>query len=398
MRRSAIEGMIKIIGGKDTIHKTVINNEVSAQKVYACWLDTIYWISSRTKYRLLDVAGSTQGIYQMAQEQVEAVMGKRGCERFVQHREHYKPSRVWNYLAQSGISYTYCQEPDFPQKLARIPDPPFGIFYKGELPEENVPAVAMIGARKCSTYGRCMAEQFAAAFAAHEVNIISGMAMGIDGISQAAALKAGGRSYAVLGCGVDIVYPRTNETLYQQLAAQGGLLSEYPPQMAPRSSMFPPRNRLISALSDVVLVVEACEKSGTLITVDMALEQGREVYAIPGRCTDSLSMGCNRLLRQGAVVASAPEDIIEDMGWGQCHTRKYSGKTSSIRLLETLSPTSQEVYAVLDVLPASQDGIVTKLREKNSTCTIPQIYQGLVELELKGLVMSQNGQYRIIMP
>lgn len=380
--------MTESTGGK------TIDKEAFAQKVYACWLDTIYWISSQSKYRLLEAAEGIQEIYHMPEQQVQAVMGKRGCERFMQHRERFEPEAVWNYLARQGISYTYCQAADFPRRLTEIPDPPFGLFYKGRLPSDTMPAVAVIGARKCSEYGRCMAEQFAAGFAARGINVISGMAMGIDGISQSAALKAGGSSYAVLGGGVDIVYPRTNETLYAQLVRQGGVLSEYPPRLAPRPSLFPPRNRIISALSDVVLVVEAHEKSGTLITVDMALEQGREVYTIPGRCTDSLSMGCNRLLRQGAMVATAPEDIIEDQRWESLLTKTPDSKAPAKASAVKLSPAAQEVYSALDMLPSTQDEIVTKLRAQKSICTIPQICQGLVELELKGLAACQNGQYQ----
>lgn len=380
--------MTESTGGK------TIDKEAFAQKVYACWLDTIYWISSQSKYRLLEAAEGIQEIYHMPEQQVQAVMGKRGCERFMQHRERFEPEAVWNYLARQGISYTYCQAADFPRRLTEIPDPPFGLFYKGRLPSDTMPAVAVIGARKCSEYGRCMAEQFAAGFAARGINVISGMAMGIDGISQSAALKAGGSSYAVLGGGVDIVYPRTNETLYAQLVRQGGVLSEYPPRLAPRPSLFPPRNRIISALSDVVLVVEAREQSGTLITVDMALEQGREVYTIPGRCTDSLSMGCNRLLRQGAMVATAPEDIIEDQRWESLLTKTPDNKAPAKASAVKLSPAAQEVYSALDMLPSTQDEIVTKLRAQKSICTIPQICQGLVELELKGLAACQNGQYQ----
>lgn len=362
------------------------------QKIFAAWLDTIYWIASETKYRLLDAAGSIQKVYEMEESQLAAIMGLQGCERFGQHRKRYTPQKVWNYLIETGIRYTYCQASDFPGKLAEIPDPPFGIFYKGRLPDERIPAVAVIGARKCSEYGRIMAEKFAKGFAKRGISVISGMAVGIDGIGQTAALKAGGSSYAVLGCGVDIVYPRSNETLYRQLIENGGLLSEYPPQMEPRPALFPPRNRIISALADVVLVVEAREKSGTLITVDMALEQGREVYTIPGRCTDSLSMGCNRLIRQGAAVAVTPEDIIDDMFWDTILEKPKEQPQEPT--LQELSKAAQEIYAVLEMLPVAQDVIVEKLREKKSTCTIPQICQGLVELELKGLILCRHRQYR----
>lgn len=364
------------------------------QKVYACWLDAIYWLAGSAKYRLLEKAGSVRGIYDMPEGEVAAVIGIKDCERFLQHRKRYKPPTVWNYITGLGISYTYCQAPDFPQKLVNIPDPPFGIFYKGRLPDENIPAVAMIGARKCSEYGRCMAESFAKGFASRGVNVISGMAAGIDGISQEAALKAGGSSYGVLGCGVDIVYPKSNGPLYRQLLEKGGVLSEYPPGMEPRPALFPPRNRIISALSDVVLVVEAGEKSGTLITVDMALEQGREVYTVPGRCTDRLSMGCNRLLRQGAQPAVTPEDIMEDMHW-EALPGAFPDITKKKSPGSGLSAVAQDIRMLLDILPVSRDTIVEKLREKGCTYAVSRICQGLVELELKGIAVCQGGQYRL---
>lgn len=156
--------------------------------------------------------------------------------------------------------------------------------------------------------------------------------------------------------------------------------------------LFPPRNRIISALSDAVLVVEAREKSGTLITVDMALEQGKDVFTVPGRCMDSLSIGCNRLLRQGATAATAPEDIVEDMRW-EALPQKVDRQVPKFPV-EKLSAVAQEVYAVIGGLPATQDVIVSLLREKGKSFTIPQICQGLVELELKGFIAFCNRQYK----
>lgn len=363
-------------------------------KIYACWLDTIYWLAGGTKYKLLEAAGTAQDVYRMSEQHITAVAGEKACERFIQHKRRYSPQKVWNYVIGSGMRYTYCLEPDFPQKFVDIPDPPFGIFYKGRLPDGCVPAVALIGSRKCSEYGTYMAEMFAAGFASAGVDVISGMALGIDGISQRAALKAGGSSFAVLGCGVDVVYPKENEPLYRQLQEKGGVLSEYPPQMKPRPALFPPRNRIISALADVVVVVEASEKSGTLITVDMALEQGKEVYALPGRCTDALSMGCNRLLQQGAMIAVSPDDIISDMHWE--HQTSWHGSTERKLADRKISEPAKEIYAVLANLPVTQEEIVARLRENRSTLSVPQICQGLVELELKGLAASQNRQYRLL--
>jgi DNA processing protein len=247
--------------------------------------------------------------------------------------------------------------------------------------------VAIIGARKCSDYGKFMAEKFATGFGKNNIDVISGMAYGVDGISQRAAIDAGTKSYAVLGSGVDVIYPKSNTKLYNDLIKSGGVLSEYPPGIEARPSLFPPRNRIISALADVVLVVEAKEKSGTLITVDMALEQGREVYAVPGRCSDVLSMGCNLLIRQGALVATSYHDIIEDMKW-QVKAPKHRQKKID------LSPNAALVYEILDVLPLTQDNILTKVNENRTTITMPQLCQALLELELKGYSIRENGQYR----
>lgn len=203
---------------------------------------------------------------------------------------------------------------EFPEKLRQIKNPPEGIYVRGQLPAEDKPTVAIIGARRCSTYGREMAEWFAGELAAAGVQVVSGMAAGVDGIAQRASLRAGGRSFGVLGCGTDICYPTDNRDLYETLQKRGGILSEYAPGTPPDAFHFPMRNRIISGISDAVLVVEAKERSGTLITVDFALEQGREVFVLPGRITDNLSAGCNRLLRQGAGIALSPKDIMEEMG------------------------------------------------------------------------------------
>ena len=301
-------------------------------------------------------------------------------------------------LQKLKIKYTFCNANDFPAKLLTIPDPPFGLFYRGELPDSVTPAVAVIGARKCSEYGHCMAKKLAQGLGKRGVNIISGMAIGIDGISQRAALEVGAHSYGVLGCGVDVVYPKSNQPLYERLIACGGVLSEYPVGTEPKPRLFPPRNRIISALSDVVLVVEAREKSGTLITVDMALEQGREVYVVPGRCTDNLSCGCNMLLRQGASAALCAEDIISDMGWDKLLTdtqdEKNEGVSSYINTKD-LTPLSRAICGLLDVLPVTQDTIIMLLREQGFTETVANVCKELVELELSGMIERAGGQYKL---
>lgn len=322
---------------------------------YLCWLAGIRGIGRKKKFALMQAAGEASifsmvaedGIFSTEKETGSFSMGAAGDGqdpglaarllytapekelRFLWgeagaktpgSREEWQallnarrqePERIEEELARAGIGFVSALEEGFPEKLREIPDPPFGIYYKGSMPAENEPAAAIIGARLASGYGREQARRFGRQIGARGISVISGMARGIDGIAQKAALDAGGRSYAVLGCGVDICYPEENRELYERLQQQGGVLSEYPPGMQPIARLFPPRNRIISGLSDLVLVIEARKRSGTLITVDMALEQGREVYALPGRVSDALSDGCNRLIRQGAGPATCPQDILE---------------------------------------------------------------------------------------
>ena len=208
------------------------------------------------------------------------------------------------------VRYISRLDADFPEKLKNIPDPPAGIYVKGRLPDENVKTVAIVGARNCSQYGRKLAEFFASNLASAGVQVISGLARGIDGIAQINSVRAGGRTWGVLGCGIDYVYPESNRYIYEETLKNGGLISEYEGARPPLKPFFVQRNRLISALCDVLLVIEAKERSGTSITVRNALMQGKDIFAVPGRLTDPLSAGCNRLIAQGAGIALNPETIL----------------------------------------------------------------------------------------
>lgn len=218
---------------------------------------------------------------------------------------------------------------EYPQRLKNISGRPRNLYVLGRLPEENRLSVAIIGARDCSEYGKYVARELGTVLGGSGIAVISGMARGIDGISQEAALNAGGSSFGVLGCGVDVCYPKENRQLYERLKLSGGILSEYPPGSPALACHFPPRNRIVSGLADVVVVIEARVKSGTLITVDMALEQGREVYVVPGRVTDRLSDGCNRLIKQGAGILLSPEEFLRELlegEIGRVAARNLSGR------------------------------------------------------------------------
>lgn len=294
-------------------------------------------------------------------------------------------------LETAGIGFVTAREPEYPKRLVEIPDAPYALYYAGRLPEAARPTVAIIGARNCSEYGRGMARQFGEMLAAAGVQIISGMARGIDGIGQQAALRAGGYSLGVLGCGVDICYPPENRPLYEELIRAGGICSEYPPGITPRAVLFPPRNRIISGLCDAVLVIEAKERSGTLITVDMALEQGREVYALPGRATDLLSQGCNRLIRQGAALVMSPQELLQELGAAGGDKEVYEQQA-----LFKPEDISGRLLALLDYQPKSME----QIRQEYAVLygeglSVPELCRELLGLCAGGVAGRVGGNYYV---
>ncbi len=214
---------------------------------------------------------------------------------------------------QKGIKVIPYEDPLYPEMLKEIKDPPLCLFLKGKLPPRFAPNVSVIGARECSGYGESVARRLGELIGAAGISLISGMARGIDSVSQNAAVAAGGYSLAVLGGGVDMIYPKESTRLYRALEERGGIISEVIPGTPPLKHNFAKRNRLISGLSDAICIVEAKEKSGTLITVDCALDQGKDIYAIPGRISDITSFGTNELIRQGAGAISDLNGFVKEI-------------------------------------------------------------------------------------
>ena len=280
--------------------------------LYDFWWACIAQYYSMPLCRLAMEAGSAKRIYEMKEKsllKLKGVTEKCAC-MILKHRAEFDIEAEYERCLEKGIRFIPYYSSSFPERLRRISGHPFGIFVKGEIPKDNVPSVALIGARNCSEYGKKVASMLGEKLAGYGISVVSGMACGIDGIAQMACLNAGGLSYGVLGSGADVCYPESNRKLYDKLCARGGVISEYGPGTMPRACLFPPRNRLISGLSDLVVVVEARARSGTGITVDMALDQGKDVAVIPGRITDPLSEGCLRLWKQGAIPVSSAEDIV----------------------------------------------------------------------------------------
>lgn len=345
------------------------------ERYYAYWLCNLPGVGNRAITRLLEACGGTaEGVYHASEEIWKRVLHEKQLERMKQLTAVWEPEREYERLKQQGIGFLLREDWEYPARLRNIPDAPYGLFYQGSLPAEDKLSVAIIGARDCSAYGSYVAAELGRYLGKRDVQIVSGMARGIDGISQEAALAAGGSSFGVLGCGVDVCYPAQNRSLYDKLLKQGGVLSTHPPGTPARPQHFPPRNRIVSGLADAVVVIEARNQSGTLITVDMALEQGKEVYVVPGRITDRLSDGCNSLLRQGAGVIVSPAVFYEELLGLQKPSAERRKEGAEVReeadkrleqsqtgRIHALAPELAAVYEALDLYPSSIEEITDRL-------------------------------------
>ena len=387
------------------------------------WLHCAPGIGPGAMKTLVEKLGSAWKVYQASCQELRRALGetekeedgkRKKAEGLCESRIGWELTENYRRLLDRGIRMVSIWEEKYPQRLRKIANPPVVLYYLGSLPDEERASLAIVGARECSDYGSSMAQAFGAQIAACGVNIISGMARGIDGISQKGALAAGGSTYAVLGCGVDICYPASNRELYEKIPHRGGVLSPYPPGMTPARNLFPYRNRIVAGLADAVLVVEARQKSGTWITVDMALEQGKDVYAVPGRLTDRLSDGCNLLIRQGAGIALAPGDVAAELSvlinrrgnrqvWrtgeklrDENKTGADCGQESKEDGNETEKETKTErsrILALLDLNPLSVDEIFERAKRAGMNLTLPQLLTELVELCTEGMARQTGGSY-----
>lgn len=314
---------------------------------YQNWLAAMPGLSAAKKIALETYLGEAENIYHIPEVQIKKIpfLTEKEQQAMIEGRKE-KPAEPKESLVTFG-------KPGYPERLNHIHNPPYSIYYRGKLPEAGRKAVAVVGARNCSAYGRTVAKQAAYGLAEAGVEIISGMAYGIDAAGHAGCLQAGGSTYGVLGNGTDICYPAENRNLYEQIPKAGGILSEYPPGTAPRPFFFPARNRIISGLSDVVLVVEARIRSGSLITADFALEQGREVYAVPGQISGKLSQGTNRLIQQGAGIFLETGDLLKEMDvFSDFRENSIGNQKNTLENLERL------VYSCVDLTPKNLEELM----------------------------------------
>ncbi|HJV65436.1 MAG TPA: DNA-processing protein DprA [Geomonas sp.] len=353
---------------------------------YYYWfgLKSVPLVGNVTFLRLLSHFGSPERALSASAQELAQVKGlsKAAAASLLNHDFHPLARQECELLAGSGAQVVDILSERYPRLLMEIPDPPPYLYVLGELSGSET-AVAIVGSRRASQYGLATATRLARDLVNQGVTVVSGMARGIDTAAHWGALKAGGRSVAVLGCGIDVIYPPENANLHQALRESGALISEFPMGTAPLAENFPRRNRIISALSKGVVVVEAGEASGSLITAHYALEQGREVFAVPGNVTMSGSRGCNGLIKEGAKLVERVEDILEELSLEVKAPAELPQPAAF-----SLTPQEAEVYTLLCRGPLQIDDIIVE-----SALTAGEVSATLLRLELKGAVMQLPGKY-----
>ena len=365
------------------------------------WMNHVktFRISDIKKLKKLygDFQGICDGLFNTSDDELERLkdaemLKDETLDEIVSMKDGRWRENLERELESKGIGVTTLADEDYPQRLRTIPDAPKVIYYRGNLAltEEEI-TIGIIGTRRPTYYGVAMAGQFAAELSQMGMVVISGLALGIDEKSHRAALDAGGKTIAVLGCGVDICYPQNNMASFLEICEKGLLLSEYEPGYPPLRNNFPARNRIISGLSDGLLVVEAAMQSGTLITADCALEQGKEVFAIPGRASDLLSKGTNSLIKQGAMLVDAPIDIVMDMMNIDIPVEKIERKGRRGDNIYGLNEDEKNILSNLGYEPVYIDDLVRVNRmDVSGTLSI------LRKLEQKKLITNVEQSYYVL--
>jgi len=357
--------------------------------------EVFYWLAlnltpgvgSTLIQRLLDRFKTPEAVFHAPTKELLKVEGlgekvageiRKGPLEKVVERELY-------LLKEAGGKIVTLKDDAYPKRLRDIYDPPALLYVRGELKKEDELAISIVGSRKTSPYGRWITEKIGQELARHGVTVVSGMARGIDSLAHWGAISGGGRTIAVLGCGVDVIYPSENRKLFEKIIDRGAVISEFPMGSPPEGGHFPKRNRIISGLSLGVVVVQASEKSGSLITAGYALEQGREVFAVPGNVGAEGSRGTNQLIKEGAKMVESSEDILEEIlpQW----RREDEVLREVKRPEEDLIEEERILYELLGETPTHIDVMIRESRFDPG-----KVSSLLLDLELKGLIIQWPGK------
>ena len=375
-----------------------INSTAITDREAYLWLGSLRTVSPSIRQKLLECFDSVKELY-TADELTwmalvsDDVIKQETFEEMCLLRNHDALQKLEEQYLKKNCPFLTPADEEYPELLRQIPDPPVTLFYKGNLSLLRMPTLGVVGSRTPSMYGREIVQRFVPTIAAAGVTVVSGLAMGIDTEAHRRAIQAGGKTIGVLGGGIDICYPQRNYQIYEEMCESHLVVSEYPPGTAPIGIQFPLRNRIISGLSLGLLVVEARKRSGTLITADAALDQGRSVYAVPGRLGDPLSEGTNNLIRQGAMCVQYPEEILEDLDiYEEIETkdgkkrkrRKYASKSGQ---KQKLSPEEKRILEKMSLVPLHIDELLAGSEgnlQDNLSLLLSMEQRGLVRQPMRG--------------
>ena len=337
--------------------------------------------------RLLERFGTPEAVFQAPLDELLQIegLGEKVAREIQKGPVDKRVEKELSLLKEVGGKIMTMKDVSYPNRLKEIYDPPPLLYVKGDLKKEDELAVAIVGSRKTTPYGKWMTEKMGQELARQGITIVSGMARGIDSHAHWGALSGGGRTIAVLGSGVDVVYPPENRNLYKRIMDQGAVLSEFPMSSPPEGGHFPKRNRIISGLSLGVVVVQAGMESGSLITANYALEQGREVFAVPGNVGSNSSRGTHQLIKDGAKLVESSEDILEEVlpQW----SKEREASQEAERPLRDLTDEEKVLYGHLGETPLHIDALI-----RESHFDPGKVSSLLLDLELKGLISQWPGK------
>lgn len=362
--------MIQNIRGREHNENSMMNNIQ-----YLLALHSIDGLGPVRLKKVLDHFGQAKDAWEAEGRELLAIgVPQNTVEKFLLTRPKLNPEKYLDEIQKAGLKWKTIFDEDYPSLLKQIYDPPVLFYYRGEFESKDQKAVAVVGTRKITGYGKLVTEKFTAALVAAGLTIVSGLARGVDSIAHQAALKNNGRTIAVLGGGLNKIFPPENENLSREIAqGRGVIMSEFPPAYPAVAGNFPARNRLISGLSQAILVTEAAIDSGSLITARLALEQGREVFAVPGPVTSELSRGPVDLIREGARIIFEPAEILEELG--------FTGGVKTPVAMADLTEVEQQILKILQNDQKHIDEICQQLK-----MPVAGISGALLKMEIKGLI------------
>lgn len=347
-------------------------------------LNLIEGLGACTIKKLIEHAGCAEKIFSMKNSELGEVsrvsISVLGKIHSAKDSDEYK--KELEYIEKEGINVVCLADENYPENLKEIYDPPPVIYYKGVMPEKKELCVAIVGSRQCSLYGMRSAEKLSGGLVEAGVTVVSGMASGIDAAAHRGVLQAGGRTIAVMGTGFRYLYPEGSEKIVRDICRRGAVITEFPSGISPSKITFPRRNRIISGMSSAVVVVEAAKKSGALITVDFALEQGKDVFAVPGPIDSPTSKGTNALIQNGAKLLTSTQDILDEiLPWMPQGEPINETEITSF----SYSDVSEEQGKILSLLPEGGKAHIDEISASSGIAS-GKIHGILLSLELKGMV------------